>query len=76
MLTNQQLQIKLNEFQVHVNWKMFNIELLPGNIDMSLEPSIGKILLLYLDLLEVKLDCILSIANLLTRKETQCGKNF
>ena len=50
----KQFQIKLSEFQVHMNWKMFIIELLPGNTDMSLEPSIGKILLLYLDLLEVK----------------------
>ena len=39
---------------------------------MSLEPSISIILLLYLDLLEVKYDCILSVTNLSTRKGMQC----
>ena len=48
MLTNQTIlntrEIKLNEFQVHKNWKIFIIKLVPGillkfvdviNIDMS-----------------------------------------
>ena len=52
MLTNQTIlntrEIKLNEFQVHVNWEIFNTKLIPGitftfvaliHIDMSLEPS-------------------------------------
>ena len=40
---------------------------------MSLEPSISIILLLYLDLLEVKYDCILSVTNLSTGRGTQFG---
>ena len=64
MLTNQTIlntrEIKLNEFQVHVNWEIFNIKLILVlmfkfvdliNIDMSLESSTLSILLLCLGLI-------------------------
>ena len=54
-----------------MNWEMFSIKLISGNIDVSLEPSISIILLWYLGLLEVKWDYILSITNLSKRKGTQ-----
>ena len=56
-----------------MNWEIFSIKLISGNIDISLEPSISIILLLYLDLLEVKYDCILSVTNLSTGRGTQFG---
>ena len=31
-----------NKFPVHVNWEIFSIKLMPGNIDMSLDPSISN----------------------------------
>ena len=43
---------------------------------MSLEPSTSIILLLYLGLLEVKRNCILSVTNLSKRKETPWEKSF
>ena len=50
----KQFQIKLNKFQVNMNWEIFSIKLISGNIDISLDPSICIIFLSYLGLLEVK----------------------
>ena len=46
-----------------MNWEIFNIKLIPGNIDMSSELSVSIILLLYLGLL----DLIVSIEHLSAR---------
>ena len=59
-----------------MNWEMFSIKLISGNIDVSLEPSISIILLWYQGLLEVKWDYILSITNLSKRKGTQYENSF
>ena len=67
----KQFQIKLNKFQVNMNWEIFSIKLISGNIDIYLDPSICIIFLSYLGLLEVKWDYILSIMNMSKRKGTQ-----